>query len=77
VPKILLRNSVPLAQKEAVDSYELTPEFVYSYDQALDRVNVEEKAWTIKDDKGNEVYSLMPPPVVVSMIKQMTKILGL
>ncbi len=77
VPKVLLRNSVPVAQKEAVDSYELTPEFVYSYDQISGRVNVEEKAWTIKDDKGNEVYSLMPPPVVVSMIKQMTKILGL
>ncbi len=77
VPKILLRNSVPLDKKDFVDDYELTPEFVYSFDQASNSVKVEEKPWTIKDDKGNEVYSLMPPPVVVSMVKQMTKVLGI
>ncbi len=78
IPKILLRNSVPVdVAKDMVDDYELTPEFVYSYNQAENKVDVTEKPWTVKDDKGTESFSLMPPPVVVSMIKQMAKTLGL
>jgi len=39
-------------------------------------VKIVEKPWQVLDDNGVPCYSLMPPPVVVSLIKQITKILG-
>jgi len=78
IPKILLRNSVPTAQaKEFVDDYEITPEYVYKWNEKEKRVAVEEKPWQILDDNGIPSYSLMPPPVVVSLIKQITEVLNL
>jgi len=58
IPKVLLRNSVPV-------------------DKAKDyiEVKVSQKPWEIKDEKGRNSYSLMPPPVVVSLIKQIVEIL--
>jgi len=77
VPKVLLRNSVPVAEAEKiVDSYEITPEYVFRYDESADKVVVSEKPWIIKDDGGVDSYSLMPPAVVVSMIRQIADILG-
>jgi len=77
IPKIFLRNSIP--EKGAfnyVDKYEITPE--YSYNLNKDgSVEAIEKPWLVKDDKGVESYSLMPPPVVVSLIKQLVKIFNL
>ncbi len=75
MPKILLRNSIPVAEAdELVDDYEITPEYVYELD-ADNNVKTTEKSWMIKDDEGRDAYSLLAPPVVVSLIKQLAKIL--
>ena len=76
VPKVLLRNSVPVFQaQEMVDDYELTPEYVLEFDPKLKKVKVTEKSWVIKDDEGIDSYSLMAQPVAVSMIKQIVEVL--
>ncbi len=77
VPKVLLRNAVPVAEADKlVDTYETTPE--YSYERHADgSIETKEKPWTIKDDEGLESYSLMAPAVVVSFIKQLAGVLGL
>ncbi len=76
VPKILLRNSVPVEKaEEYVSEYELTPEYRYKWNEEKGEVEVEETPWTIKDENGVESYSLMAPPVVVSFIKQLADIL--
>jgi len=76
IPKILLRNSVPVKDaKKFVDDYEITPE--YSYKLTGKKIKIIEKPWQIPDDEGIPSYSLMPPPVVVSMIKQMVEVLNL
>jgi len=36
-----------------------------------------EKPWIVKDDEGVPSYSLLAPPVVVSMIKQIVEVLDL
>lgn len=76
IPKILLRNSIPVDKvEEFVDDYEITPEYVYSWDKANKKVEVSKKPWQITDDQGVSSNSLMPPPVVVSLIKQLVKVL--
>lgn len=78
IPKVLLRNSVPADKaKEFVDDYELTPEYNYQWDGEKGGVKVKEKPWQVLDDNGVPCYSLMPPPVVVSLIKQITEALNL
>lgn len=77
VPKVLLRNSLPVTEaKEAVDDYELTPEFVLEH-VGGGEVKVSQRPWVVKDDEGTPSYSLMPQPVAVSMIKQIVEVLGL
>ena len=74
IPKVLLRNSVPVNKaKEFVDDYEITPEYSYELDKNSGEVKIVEKPWQVLDDNGVPCYSLMPPPVVVSLIKQITK----
>lgn len=77
IPKVFLRNSVPKnLASQYVDDYELTPE--YSYERNADgSVKVIERPWTIKDDQGVESYSLLPPAVVVALIKQAAQVLEL
>jgi adenylate kinase family enzyme len=76
IPKILLRNSVPVEEADKyVAEYELTPEYSYKWNEKEGKVDVIEKPWTIEDDNGVESYSLMAPPVVVSFIKQLADIL--
>ncbi len=78
IPKVLLRNSVPKDKaKEFVDDYEITPEYSYERDEKKKKVKVIEKPWQILDDDGVPCYSLMPPSVVVSLIKQLTEVLDL
>lgn len=78
VPKVHLRNSVPVAEaRELVDTYELTPEYHYSWDKEKGKVIVTEKPWTIPDDNGVQSYSLLPPAVVISFIKQTANALEL
>jgi len=77
IPKILLRNSV-LVEKagEIVDDYEITPEYCYELNDK-EKIKIIEKPWQVSNDEGIPSYSLMPPPVVVSMIKQMVDVLHL
>ena len=78
VPKILLRNHVSVNEaKKYFDEYELTPEYSFKYDEKRKKVIVLEKPWRIEDDNGVASHSLLPSPVVVSMIKQMVEVLGL
>ena len=77
IPKVLLRNHVPAVEaKRYFDDYEVTPEYGFKLDSNR-KVKIIEKPWTFKDDNGVESFSLLPPPVVVSMIKQLVEVLGL
>jgi adenylate kinase family enzyme len=74
VPKIFLRNSVPIDKaEELLDSYEITPE--YTYQLQGEEVKVGEKPWQVMDEEGVACYSLMPVAVVVSLIKQLVEAL--
>ena len=78
VPKILLRNHVPV--KDALkyfDAYEITPEYILSWDAKNKKVKVEEKPWKVKDDNGVQSNSLLAPAVVVGLIKQLYEVLEL
>ncbi len=76
IPKILLRNSVPVEEADKyVSKYELTPEYNYKWNEEKGEVDIIETPWVIKDDNGVESYSLMAPPVVVSFIKQLAELL--
>lgn len=78
IPKILLRNSVPVeVAKEYVDDYEITPEYSYKWREEAKRVEIIEKPWIFPDDEGVSSYSLLPSPVVLSLIKQMVEVLHL
>lgn len=78
IPKVLLRNAIPADKtKDFTDDYEVTPEFVYTFNEAENKVETSEKPWEVPDDEGVSSNSLMPPPVVVSLIKQLVKELGL
>ncbi len=74
VPKVYLRNSVPVEEAEnLVDKYEITPE--YYYEGKGEAVETKERPFTVKDDEGIESYSLLAPPVVISLVRQLHKIL--
>jgi len=78
IPKVLLRNCIPVEKAmENVDDYEITPEYSYEWLPESSKVNVIEKPWQVLDDEGVNSYSLLAAPVVVSLIKQMVKALGL
>ncbi|MBN1618157.1 nucleoside monophosphate kinase [Candidatus Dojkabacteria bacterium] len=76
IPKILLKNSVPVEMaRDLVDDYEITPASYYEWDEKDQKVIMKEKEWVIINDNGVESYSLKAPAVVVSMIKQLHDIL--
>ena len=78
IPKVLLRNSIPVDKtNEFADDYEITPEFSYVFNKETGKVETKEKPWEVPDDEGVASNSLMPPPVVVSLIKQLVSALGL
>ena len=78
IPKVLLRNSIPKKlAPNFVDDYEITPEYNLQWNEKKKKVIVKEKPWLVLDDAGESSYSLLPPPVVVSLIKQITDILNL
>ncbi len=78
IPRILLRNSVPIKSSgEYVDAYEITPAYSYELNETTGTVSTIETPWSVRDAEGVEVYSLLAPPVVVSLIKQLTQTLGL
>ena len=76
--RILLRNSMPLkVAKNYVDDYEITPEYVFEWDSENKKVKVQENPWVIQDKQKGKIISLLAAPVLVSLIKQMVKALGL
>ncbi len=78
VPKVLLRNSVPKKlARQYIDDYEITPEYRYAWNAKKKKVEVKESPWVVLDDEKQPSYSLLPPPVAVSLIKQIVKILNL
>jgi len=78
VPKVFLRNSIPVKlARQYVDDYEITPEYNYQLDSSSNKIKVTEKPWIIRDDQGQKVYSLLAPPVVTGLIKQLVGALGL
>lgn len=78
IPKIFLRNAIPVEKAdESVDSYEITPEYRHSWNEAESRVETEEHKWIVQDNQGRDSYSLMAPPVVVSLIHQIVDVLDL
>jgi len=78
IPKVLLRNSIPVkVAAKYVDEYEITPEHSYQWDSKTKKVKIIEKPWQVLDDEGVLSYSLLPPPIVVSMIKEMVEVLNL
>jgi len=77
VPKVLLRNSVPVKKaKSLVDDYEITPEYVLEH-LGGGKVKISQKPWIIKDDQGVDSFSLLAEPVALGMIKQIAEVLGL
>lgn len=78
IKKGLIRNAVPVDQaKDLVENYEITPEYYYEYDENTKTAKTLERPYSVKDDEGVEVYSLLAPPVALSLIKQLAKILEL
>lgn len=78
VPKVYLRNAVPVDKAgEAVDSYEITPGYDYEYNPETKKVTTKELPYSVKDDEGTEVYSLLAPAVVVTFVKELVKALNL
>ena len=76
IPKILLRNSVPVAKAENyVDDYEITPEYYFEWDKKKKKVKIKGKPWIFLDDDGTPSYSLLAQPVVVALIKQLVEVL--
>lgn len=77
VDKVFLRNSLPVIMaKKHSDDYEITPAYRYVLDKNQ-KPKIIEEPWTIKDDNGKVSYSLLPAPVAVSLIKQISKALHL
>jgi len=76
VSKVLLRNSIPVDIAENyTDEYEITPKYSYQWVKKENKVKVIEEPLKIRDDKGVLSYSLLPEPVVVSLIKQLVEVL--
>ena len=77
VPKVLLRNTLPVERaREFVDDYEITPEYIFHWKEKENKVEIEEKPWVFPVEGAMSV-SLLPQPVVVSLIKQMAGALGI
>lgn len=76
IPKVLLRNHVSVKEaKRYFDDYEITPEYVLSWDKKAKKVKINQKPWTFKDDNGVESYSLLAAPVMIPMLRQMVEVL--
>ena len=78
IPKIFLRNHLPSEKaEEFADNYEITPEYSYEWNKERREVKILEKAWVIDDDNNIPSVSLLAPPVAVSLIKQLARVLEL
>jgi adenylate kinase len=78
VPKILLRNTVPKKEAENfIEEYEVTPRYSFEWDEKEKKVIRKEEPWLVFDDENQESFSLLAPPVVLSLIKQIVEVLDL
>ncbi len=78
IPKVFLRNSIPkMIARNYIDDYEITQEYYYQWDDKNKKVIIKEKPWLILDNEGKPSYSLLPPPVVIALIKQIVGVLNL
>jgi hypothetical protein len=78
IPKVLLRNCIPVEKAaEYVDDYEITSGYDYKWLPESSKVKVIKKPWQVFDDDGVTSYSLLAAPVVLSLIRQMVKVLNL
>lgn len=76
VDKVLLRNAIPVTETDKYfDPYEITPAYSYKLTEET-KVKTIESPWVIQDNEGVDSNSLLPTPVVVSMIKQVAGILS-
>lgn len=75
IPKIELFNSLEKEKAlQYVDEYECTSGCTYTHDEA-GKVEIHKDIWTVQDGK-DEFYSLLPPAVVVQLVKQLARVLG-
>jgi len=78
IQKGLIRNAVPVEKaKDYVEDYEVTPAYSYEWNPETKKVKTIESPFKVKDDEGVEVFSLLAPPVALSLIQQIVKVLGL
>lgn len=78
IPKVLLRNSGPMTEASTyVDDYEMTPSYDYELDSTTNQVKILESPWVVPNDEDVPSYSLLPPAVVISLIKQVAQVLNL
>ncbi len=79
IPKILLRNAIPVdsIKNNIIDDYEITPKYVFKHNEKTGKVITIEEPWIVKDDEGLDSYSLLAPPVVIGLIKQLVQALEL
>jgi len=75
IPKIFLKNSFPAeVAKDLFDDYEITPEFYYQLKGK--EVKIYQRPWKFLVN-GKPHISLLPQPVVVSFLRQLTEVLNL
>lgn len=78
IPKILLRNLVPVEKAEDfIDDYEVTLEYAYQWDEENKKIKVIKKPWIMADDRGVKSFCLFPQPMVISLVKQIVDVLNL
>ena len=76
VPKILLRNTVPVQEADqSIDEYEMTSIYTFGWDEKEKKVTIDSRPWVVKDDQGRNCFVLSGPPIVVSLIKQLADLL--
>lgn len=77
VEKIYLRNAISVRDaSEYVADYELTPAFSYEWNAEKGEVITKEDPWIVPDENGENSHSLLPAPIVVSFLHQLSQKLG-
>jgi hypothetical protein len=78
IPKVLIRNSVPAdIVQDYIDDYEITPEYVFEWNEKTQKVDIKEEPWMVLDDKGIKSFSLLAQPATISLIKQLVEVFNL
>lgn len=76
IPTLELYNSLDKDKAlDYVDEYEITSACEYTHDEQ-GNVTIHKKLWEVVDGE-KEYYSLLPPAVVIQLVKQLAKKLGM